>query len=212
MDRSLLTRIAPAMAVVAGVLVVLTRLVIMTTTPTDIEGLTRYVLTPTHLITSVVSILAFALLVLALVASYDVQAGRAKVLGLIGMAAALVGTVFMAGDWWYEAYAVPRLAETAPEVMATFATGRLLLGGLTSFVLFGVGWLLYGIASLRAGVLPVLTGWGMVVGGFLSGVPFGFTYLPGSVILGLAFVWLGVTLPGRLRRTREREAVGMTVA
>ena len=44
--------------------------------------------------------------------------------GAIGVSAAIFGTVFMAGDWWYEAFAVPRLAEVAPEAIDSFVGGR----------------------------------------------------------------------------------------
>ena len=81
--------------------------------------------------------MAFGLLVLALVAIYDREALSAGWFGLIGFAAALMGTFFMTGDWWYEAFAVPRIAEVVPEVIPTFVGGRLLMGGLTSFVLLG---------------------------------------------------------------------------
>ena len=192
MTQSLLARSAGPVAIIAGALVVVTRVVIMVTTPADIDALTVYVLSTTHAINGVASIVAFAMLVFALVASYDLQARAAGVLGVIGLGAAILGTVFMAGDWWYEAFAVPRLAEVAPEVMATFASSRLLLGGLTSFVLFGIGWVLYGIASVRARVFPAAVSWSILAGGLLSGVPIGLVYLPGSVILGLAFVALGV--------------------
>ena len=192
MTQSLLARSAGPVAIIAGALVVVTRVVIMVTTPADIDALTVYVLSTTHAINGVASIVAFAMLVFALVASYDLQARAAGVLGVIGLGAAILGTVFMAGDWWYEAFAVPRLAEVAQEVMATFASSRLLLGGLTSFVLFGIGWVLYGIASVRARVFPAAVSWSILAGGLLSGVPIGLVYLPGSVILGLAFVALGV--------------------
>ena len=191
MTTSLLARSAGPLAIGAGVLVVVTRVVIMLTTPSDIDSLKVYVLSPTHAINSVVSILAYALLVFALVASYELQAPAAGVLGVIGLGAAIVGTVFMAGDWWYEAFAVPRIAEVAPETMATFASGRLLLGGLTSFALFGIGWVLYGIASVRARVFPATLSWVIVAAGLLSGVPIGLVYLPGSALLGMAFIVLG---------------------
>ena len=126
MPQSLLARSAAPLALVAGALVVVTRVVIMVTTPADIDSLKVYVLTTTHAINGVASIVAFAMLVFALVASYDLQARAAGVLGVIGLGAAILGTVFMAGDWWYEAFAVPRLAEVAPEVMDTFASSRLL--------------------------------------------------------------------------------------
>ena len=178
MPQSLLARSAAPLALVAGALVVLTRGVIMVTTPADIDSLKVYVLTATHAINGVASIVAFAMLVFALVATYELQARAAGVLGVIGLGAAILGTVFMAGDWWYEAFAVPRLAEVAPEVMDTFARSRLLVGGLTSFVLFGIGWVLYGIASVRARVFPAAISWAIVAGGLLSAVPIGLVYLP----------------------------------
>ena len=205
MTESLLARTAGPLAIVAGALVVVTRVVIMLTTPADIDSLKVFVLSTTHAINGVASIVAFGMLVFALVASYDLQAREAGVLGVIGLGAAILGTVFMAGDWWYEAFAVPRLAEVAPEVMGTFATGRLLAGGLTSFALFGIGWVLYGIAGVRARVFPAAVSWAIVAGGLLSGVPIGVVYLSGTVILGLAFVALGIWW---LRSGRSRDSRG----
>jgi hypothetical protein len=206
MNQSLLARTAPVLAIVAGALVIVTRVVIMATTPFDIEALTVYVLGPIHAINSVASIVAFALLVLALVATYELQARAAGALGVIGLGAAILGTVFMAGDWWYEAFAVPRLAETAPSVMETFATSRLLLGGLLSFALFGIGWMIYGAAGVRARVFPAAVSWAIVVGGLVSALPFGFTYLFGNVIIGVAMVAVGTWLAVRARSAREAVA------
>ncbi len=119
--------------------------------------------------------------------------------------AAIVGTVFLAGDWWFEAFAVPRLAEVAPQVMDTFVGGRLLMGGLLSFALFGLGWALFGIASLRARVFPAAISAAILAGGLLSGVPIGIAYLTGGVILGLAMVWLGAWM---VRKTAAATAAG----
>src|SRR5688500_3695074 len=134
MSDSPLSRFAAPIAIVAGVLVIVTRLVVALTVPTD-SGLAAYVLTATHALNSLASIVAYALLVLALVAAYDREARPAGTLGVVALGAAIVGTVFMAGDWWYEAFAVPRTAEVAPEVMDTFVGGRLLMGGVLSFAL-----------------------------------------------------------------------------
>ena len=92
--------------------------------------------------------------------------------------------------------------------MDTFASSRLLAGGLTSFALFGIGWALYGIASVRARVFPAAISWAIVAGGVLSGVPIGVIYLPGSVILGLAFIALGAwwLRSGTARTAREATA------
>ena len=75
---------------------------------------------------------------------------------------------------------MPRMAEIAPQVMDTFTGGRLLIGGLSSFALFGIGWVLFGVASLRAHVFPTAVSISILVGGLLSGVPIGITYLGGE--------------------------------
>lgn len=194
MSASPLSRIAGPIAIVAGALVVLTRLPTVLFLLTGDQDLTAFILGATHAITGVASIVAFALLVLALVAAYEREAARAGWLGLIGFASALVGTIFMAGDWWYEAFAVPRIAEVAPDLISTFVGGRLLMGGLTSFVLFGIGWALFAFASLRARVFPTAISAALLVGGLLSVIPIGIVYLTGQIILGLAIAWLGVWL------------------
>jgi hypothetical protein len=193
MTPSLLARSAAPLAIIAGALVVVVRLV-MLTVPTDVESLMVYVLTVTWSITSIAQIVAFAMLVIALIATYELQARETGVLGLIAVGAAILGTVFMAGDWWFEAFAVPRIAEVNPSIMVDFAQSRLLLGGLMSFVLFGIGWVLYGIASVRAGVFPAAISWTIAAGGLVSAVPIGVAYLSGNVLLGLALVALGIWL------------------
>lgn len=194
MATSPLSRIAGPLAVIAGVLVVATRIPTLLLVLGGGGDLTSYVLGPTHAIVGVASIVAFGLLVLALVAIYEREAQSAGWLGLIGFGAALLGTIFMAGDWWYEAFAVPRIAEVAPELIATFVGGRLLMGGLASFALLGIGWVLFGAASLRARVFPTAISAAILIGGLLSGIPIGLAYLTGGVILGLAIAWLGVWL------------------
>ncbi|HSJ85388.1 MAG TPA: hypothetical protein VLA91_16420 [Acidimicrobiia bacterium] len=207
MSDSPLSRFAAPIAIVGGALVVVTRLVSLTV-PTEVGLLKAYVLTATHAINSVASIVAFALLALALVAAYDREARPAGTLGVVAFGAAIVGTVFMAGDWWFEAFAVPRIAEVAPQVMDTFVGGRLLMGGLLSFALFGLGWALFGIASLRARVFPAAISVAILAGGLLSGVPIGIAYLTGGVILGLAMVWLGAWM---VRTTAAATATGEQV-
>jgi hypothetical protein len=191
MSGSPLSRIAGPIAIVAGLLVIVTRLVLMLTIPTELGPLKDYVLTPTHAVNSVASILAFALLVLALAAMYEREAAPARSFGVVGFAAAVIGTVFMAGDWWYEAFAVPRIAEVAPDAIDTFVGGRLLIGGLSSFALLGIGWVLFGLASLRARVFPSAISLVIAVGGLLSGIPIGVAYLTGGIVLGVAVAWWG---------------------
>ena len=191
MQPTPLGRYGAPIAIVAGALMIITRLVLFTV-PAEIEPLKAYLLTNTHAVNGVVSILAFALLVIALVVLYEREARGAGAFGALAFGAAVIGTMFMTGDWWYEAFAVPRLAEVAPDAIDTFVGGRLFIGGLTSFALFGIGWILYGAASIRARVIPRSISITILVAGLLSGVPIGIFYLGGGVVHGMAFVWLGV--------------------
>jgi hypothetical protein len=194
MSHTPLARIAGPTAIVAGILVIATRLVLMLTTPADLASLQAVVVTPLYAINTVVSIVAFGFLALALVAIYEREGRAAGWLGVIGMGAALMGTVFLAGDWWYEAFVVPWLADVAPVVFDTGAGGRLLVGGLASFALFSFGWALFGAASIRARVFPRAISVAILIGGVLAGIPIGGAYLYGSLIFGLAIVSLGVWL------------------
>lgn len=202
MTTTPLARIAGPTAIVAGLLVFLTRLIVMLTTPAVLgDELRASVLSPTFAVNSVLSIIAFTTLVLALFAAYEWQAKAAGRFGLVAVVAALAGTMFMTGDWWYEAFAVPWLADVAPAVFQTGADGRLLIGGLTSFALFSLGWALFGAASLRARVFPRAVSWAILVGGVLAGIPIAGAYLYGSLLFGLAIASLGVWLVRTSSRT-----------
>ena len=111
MQTTTLARHGAPIPIIAGALMIITRLVILFTIPAEIGPLKAYVLTTTHAVNSVVSILCFALLVIALVVLYNREAGSAGAFGALAFGAAVLGTMFMTGDWWYEAFAVPRLAE-----------------------------------------------------------------------------------------------------
>ena len=90
-------------------------------------------------------------------------------------------------------------------------TITLLVGALAAYLTFALGWVLFGIALLRARVVPVAVPLGVVVGGvlgFQSGLP------PFGIPLGLAVAAVGVALirsttatahqrPERVGRHRE---------
>src|SRR5918995_2079378 len=104
MQTTPLARYGAPIAIVAGALMIITRLVILFTTPAEIGPLKAYVLTPTHAVNSVVSILAFALLVIALVALYEREARSAGAFGALAFAAAVGGEMFFTGGWGGEGF------------------------------------------------------------------------------------------------------------
>ena len=103
--------------------------------------------------------------------------------------AAIIGTVNLGANMWFEGFAVPWLAGEVPQILTAEKTLFWQVGYLSSYILFSIGWVLFGIASLRARVFPRLISLAIVVGGligFLAARP------PYGVALGLALLSLGI--------------------
>ncbi len=206
---TLLARIVGPLAIAAGTLFTVTQFVLIAMVTsidrTDPHWLEVYYANPGALANNIAQFVAFCLLALALLAAYARQAHRAGALGLISVGVALVGTICIAGDAWYEAFAAPWIVDVGPEVFLNAPSGMLPIGAGVSFVLFALGWTLFGIASLRAHVFPVALSIAIVVGGIA-----GFQALaapPLGAILGLAIAWLGVWML-RTTGTIGERAVG----
>ena len=98
----------------------------------------------------------------------------------------------VADDFWYEGFAVPWIAEVAPDTL-NYAkpSGILPVGAVASVLLFAGGWVLVGIASIQARLVPLGISLAIVLGGLVGVLvlmpPFG-------APLGLALTALGVWL------------------
>jgi len=111
---------------------------------------------------------------------------------------AVLGIMMQGGNMWFDGFAVPWLADVFPQVFTVRPTLPLQIGGLLSYVLFALGWVLYGLAALRARAVPVGLALALVVGGVLgynSGLP------PYGTPIGLAVAGLGTWLIHRDRGT-----------
>jgi hypothetical protein len=142
---------------------------------------------------------AFSGLAIAACAAYDKQAREAGTFGLVALCAAIVGTVNLGANMWFEGFAVPWLADVVPQILTAEKTLFWQVGYLSSYILFSLGWVLFGFASLRARVFPRLISLAIVVGGligFLAARP------PYGVALGLALLSLGIWMV----RTRSAAA------
>jgi hypothetical protein len=200
MTSSTLTRLAGPAAVAAGALLVIGELVIL---PFDVGD---HVATSTNAVFQagqVIYFLGFVALAVFLLASSRLQDDKGGRFGVTATVAALVGTVALGGDLWFETFAVPWIAEEAPAAFDADPTLLLALGAISSYLLFAVGWALYGIAALRSRVYPAAVGVAITIGGVV-----GFQALlsPYGVPLGLAVGGLGVWL---LRRRSEEHGAAM---
>ena len=94
---------------------------------------------------------AFVGLMVALIAVHGRLAASLGRFGLVAFLFAVLGVITQGGNMWFDGFAVPWLAEVLPQVFTAPKTLSLQIGGLLSYVLFALGWVLYGLAALRAG-------------------------------------------------------------
>jgi hypothetical protein len=154
---------------------------------------------PVHTLKSGLALLALYALLLALTGLYLRQADAAGKLGLAGYLIAFLGTLLIAGDWWFESFIAPQIAAVAPEVMSGAITGSMAVGAAARFGLFAVGWTTFGIATFRADVFPRPAAALLILGG-LVGILAGST--PYQVPLAIAVGWIGLSL----MRSHQRHA------
>jgi hypothetical protein len=127
-------------------------------------------------------------LVLALVSVYFRLGGRAGGLGAVAFCFALVGTLDMAGNMWFDGFAAPWIADVAPDAINAGGSGMLAIGGFSSYVLFALGWMVFGIAGWRSHMFPAWIGGLFVMAGvigFNAGLP------PYGIPIGLVVATLG---------------------
>lgn len=161
----------------------------------DLLSLTVFTGDPAEIVTTgayladgITRLLAGVLLLLGLVGLYARQSEAAGALGLIAFLVAFAGTTLILGTWWTNAFVAPSLATEAPAFLVAGPTGVLGFGFTLSFSLAAVGWLLFGLASLRARVYPRAAAVVLMVGAVLTFVP-----LPiAGVVFYVAIAWLGL--------------------
>jgi hypothetical protein len=151
-------------------------------------------LTGAWIIVQVSYLVAALLALLGLVGLYVDQAQEAGTLGLIAFVLAFVGGMMATGSAWSEAFFGGWLARSAPELLSAEPSGALAAGVLLTYVLFTLGWFLFGLASLRAGVLPRGAAVVLMIGALwflvsdIAGLPLS------MVIYGAALAWMGFAL------------------
>jgi hypothetical protein len=144
-------------AIVAGLALVVSFLMEWLVVPHERLGSEAF-LTSAYLVSSGLRLLVgFVLLPWALIGIYGPQSRAAGTFGLWAFVVVFLGTVLAAGDIWAEVFVWPTLAQVAPSMMSGSATDMssyLIVGLNVSFPLFGIGLILFGVATIRAGVYP----------------------------------------------------------
>lgn len=148
MSASNLVRFGGLAAMAGGALFVVAELLGLPTL--NEETYSETVTRTSYAIQQLLFLLGVVFVLLGLVGLYVRQSEAAGALGLVGFLVAFAGTVLIAGFLWASAFIAPALADTAPHVL----DGGPPPGILPSIIVFGLGWLLFGVATLRARVFP----------------------------------------------------------
>ncbi|HET9565301.1 MAG TPA: hypothetical protein VFP27_12545 [Mycobacterium sp.] len=188
MALSPLSRRAGVLSLTAAVLMVMSQVLRL--------GVVRllgpdWVTTPAYTVTYSIALLGMGVLLLALTAIYTRESAALGTLGLIGYLTAFLGTLMVAGDWWFEAFVVPRIATEAPEVLDLPISGSVLVGAIATVGLYTVGWTLFGLAALRSHAFPRAAALLLIVGGLAGPLALSTPY---QIPLAIAIGWIGVTL------------------
>ena len=183
----LYARHAGPLALAAGALIVVAQLVMLPFDPNDHVATSQ---SPVFQAGGVAYLVGFVTLLFALLGAHGWQAHKAGRLGAVATTTAVVGTMLLGGDLWFETFAIPWLADgSSPEVLDSDPSILLGIGAVASYLLFAIGWALVGIASLRARVFPRTIAAAVVVGGLVG---FNALLSPFGIPLGIAVAALGL--------------------
>jgi hypothetical protein len=201
MLSSPLTRLAGSLALAAGVLIVVAQLLMLPFDPKDHVATST---DPVFQIGGAIYVAGFITLMLALIGAYGHGLHKAGRLGTVAFISAVVGTMMLGGDLWFETFAVPWIADEAPAAFDTDPTIVLGLGAIASYLSFAIGWVLVGIAGYRSRVIPKPISVAIVVGGVVG---FQALLAPFAIPLALAVGSLGVWMIRSVSAARASTAV-----
>ena len=184
-------------AIVSGVAMVVSLIMEWLIVPHERLGPEAF-LTGSYLVSSGLRLLSIVLLVWGLIGIYERQSRAAGTFGLWTFVVAFLGAVLTVGNVWAEVFVWPTLTQVAPNMMSgsIMDTPSYLVAGLNvSFPLFGIGLILFGVATFRSRVYPrwaaVLLIISIPVTIFLDPTPGSFQESIGQILLGIAVAALG---------------------
>jgi hypothetical protein len=187
MSPSNLIRLGGLAAVLAGVLFIIYDLLSLGFASADLSEVAA---TGSYALYEGLHLIGGVLLLGGLVGLYAGQSFSAGTLGVVAFLVAFVGTALVVGVIWALAFVAPSVAATAPGLLNGPPAGALGVGFTLSFVLGGLGWLLFGVATLRARVYPRAAAVLLIVGAVLTFIPVPLS----ALVWEAAIAWLGFSL------------------
>ena len=184
MSSSNLIRWGGLAAMLGGILIAVAEIIALFTGVFDDMAVSAT--TTSFALTYWLILLGRVLLLGGLVALYIYQAEAAGILGFVGFLGAFLGSALVVGAGWAFLFFGPILAVEAPEVYASNPP----IGFVLTIITAALGWLLFGIATLRARVYPRWAAVLLIVAAIVSFIPIPLS----GIVLSVAVIWLGFVL------------------
>ena len=171
---------------------------------------------PIWIIAHLLPHVAVVLTLFGLIGVFVRQFSPAGWLGLIGFLTAFVGTALILTQALVELFIMPFIGLEVPHLMEGPPPPGLDAAFMLMAVLFSLGYVLLGIAIMRAGVLPRGVGLLLAISApvFMLGIgPVGelfgteALFRVSGVLFGAALMWLGYSLRVRTGETREARGI-----
>jgi hypothetical protein len=134
------------------------------------------------------------LLIFAFTGLYAYQSDKAGVLGLAGYTLTVTSLVLNVCFRFSETFIGTILMAGYPDAITAIVQGPYSTVQSITFALFLAGYVLFGIATLRARMLPRWAAWLLILGTIIS---FALMMLPvniGAIVSGIALIWMGYAL------------------
>jgi hypothetical protein len=201
-----------ALTAIVGVFLVLFGILPIIMLPTS-EPLIQWVLDPDWSLLNGLALIMTILTPLAIISLYARQVKESGRLGFIGFLMAFIGSVLFSSVQFDEALLWRIFVEEAPALLDTsgpmFANSGFSMIYLAMGVLYILGFILFGVATMRGGVFPQIAAVLLIIG-----VPLfaGGMFLPqllrtiGAILAGTSFVWMGFNMSDRARVDATQQA------
>ena len=141
-------------------------------------------------IQSGMTLLAGLLLLVGLAGLYFRQLDEGGLLSMLGFLLAFCGTVMAVGVFWADTFVAPSLAREELRLLGAAPPRALAAGFTLSYGSVALGWILFGLATLRTGIYPRAASMLLMVGAAITWLP-----LPLSgVLFSVSVAWMGYAL------------------
>jgi hypothetical protein len=162
----------------------------LTTVSAGHQQFSDQVLTGVFTVSATLRFTGGILMTWGIISLYLTQADRAGRLGLIAVIACLASMALQTGWMFCDLFAAPSFAHAAPQVLNGDTPGRLAVGAMAAW-LANTSFILLGIVTLRARVLPKMSGLALIIAGAITLVPLPADGPVYEVIIGIAFAVAG---------------------